>query len=104
MAPGVLRASRRQPWANADYPGTPGRLRGTGSLAMTYSLDTDSCLRCLNLPRSASSSTLATIPVPDIVVCSVVRAELHFGALRSRSPVVALNNLDQFLRPLGTAP
>ena len=40
----------------------------------------------------------------EIVVCSVVKAELRYGAERSRNPREAFAELDEFLAPYRSLP
>jgi tRNA(fMet)-specific endonuclease VapC len=40
----------------------------------------------------------------DIVVCSVTRAELFFGAVKSQTPEKTPAQQDEFLEPLATLP
>jgi tRNA(fMet)-specific endonuclease VapC len=40
----------------------------------------------------------------EIAVCSVVKAELHYGALGSRNPAAALAKVDEFLEPFRSLP
>ena len=53
---------------------------------MTYLLDTNTCVEYLNGRSRRVSEALQRRTPADIAVCSVVKAELHYGALRSRSP------------------
>lgn len=53
---------------------------------MKYLLDTNTCIRYLN-QRSESVIRRMSVESPDdIVVCSVTRAELIFGAMKSNNP------------------
>jgi tRNA(fMet)-specific endonuclease VapC len=40
----------------------------------------------------------------DAYVCSIVKAELHYGALRSKNPPQALAKLEEFLAPFRSLP
>lgn len=71
---------------------------------MTYSLDTDTCIEYLNNPGSHVGRHLGQHLPYEIVICSVVRAELWYGALRSRNPREAGATLRAFLSPLQSAP
>ncbi len=65
---------------------------------MTWLLDTNACVDYL---RSGSSSRIASrlaqTNAEDAVLCSVVRAELVFGALRSRDAAANLFKVNQFI-------
>ncbi|MDX1991224.1 MAG: type II toxin-antitoxin system VapC family toxin [bacterium] len=71
---------------------------------MRYLLDTNTCIRYLNR-RSASIIRRMDAESPeDIVVCSVTRAELIFGAMKSNSPKKTRAAQREFLEPLATLP
>jgi len=65
---------------------------------VTWLLDTNACVNYL---RSGDSSRianrLAQTNAEDVVLCSVVRAELVFGALRSRDAAANLAKVSQFI-------
>jgi len=71
---------------------------------MRYSLDTNTCIRYLNRRSDAIRNKLPTIPARDIVVCSVVRAELAYGAAKSQTPAASAAKQQRFLRPYATLP
>jgi tRNA(fMet)-specific endonuclease VapC len=49
-------------------------------------------------------SRLLTVPAQDVVVCSIVRAELFYGAAKSQTPEKTRQKQDLFLRPYATVP
>jgi len=53
---------------------------------MKYLLDTNTCIRYLNQRSEAITQRLYNTPEADIAVCSVVKAELYFGAMKSQNP------------------
>ncbi|MDZ4768182.1 MAG: type II toxin-antitoxin system VapC family toxin [Chloroflexota bacterium] len=57
---------------------------------MKYLLDTDICIRHLNHRSEHVTARLKAENERDIVVCSVVRAELYFGAMKSDTPDVTM--------------
>ena len=64
---------------------------------MTHLLDTNSCVE--HLRRGAASpvtAKLATVPVGSVVLCSVVVAELHYGAHRSARIAETLGQVQAF--------
>lgn len=71
---------------------------------MKYSLDTNTCVRYINGRSSQILKKLPTIPASEIIVCSVVRAELFYGASRSQTPEVSLLKQERFLSPYATIP
>jgi tRNA(fMet)-specific endonuclease VapC len=69
---------------------------------MKYLLDTNTCIRYLNR-RSESIIHRMDVESPDdIVVCSVTRAELIFGAMKSNNPEKTRAKQREFLEPLAT--
>lgn len=64
---------------------------------MIYLLDTNVCVRYLNGRSVAIRECLEATDADDIVVCSVVKAELFYGANRSNNPERTLANQQQFL-------
>lgn len=74
---------------------------------MQYLLDTNVCIACLrNQPPSVASRLRKQRP-DEVAVCSVVRGELLFGAMRSVDPIRAQAAARDFLSiftslPFGT--
>jgi len=56
----------------------------------TYLLDTNLCIRHLNQRSEAITQRLSSLNETAIAVCSVVKAELYYGAMKSRNPQQAL--------------
>ncbi|MEZ4710611.1 MAG: type II toxin-antitoxin system VapC family toxin [Caldilineaceae bacterium] len=71
---------------------------------MTYLLDTNVCIRYMNGRAPAVLQRLQALQPPDVVVCSVVKAELFYGAQRSQNPERALAAQRQFLQPYLSLP
>lgn len=71
---------------------------------MKYSLDTNTCIRYLNRRAPHLRTKIPSIPAKDIVVCSVVRAELFYGAAKSQTPELSLAKQMRFLRPYLSVP
>jgi tRNA(fMet)-specific endonuclease VapC len=65
---------------------------------MTYLLDTNVCIRFLNQPDSGIAKRLQQQHVNDITVCSVMKSELFFGAMKSRWPDRTLQKQLAFLQ------
>ncbi len=53
---------------------------------MKYLLDTNTCIRYLNQRSQAIINRLNAISDSEIVICSVVKAELYLGAMKSQIP------------------
>ena len=64
---------------------------------MRYLLDTNVCVMYLNGRSSAIRDRLISTPIEDMAVCSVVKAELFYGAMRSNNPTRTLERQQDFL-------
>ncbi|MFE1744259.1 hypothetical protein [Coleofasciculus sp. H7-2] len=53
---------------------------------MRYLLDTNVCVMYLNSRSTSVRDRLLSTPTEDMAVCSVVKAKLFYGALRSHNP------------------
>ncbi len=69
---------------------------------MTYLLDTNTCIRYLNGRSAQVRSHLESVVPADVVLCSVVKAELYYGA--ARSPERTLVRIARFLSPFRSFP
>jgi tRNA(fMet)-specific endonuclease VapC len=66
---------------------------------MKYLLDTNVCIAFLNGTSRALINRLQNSPEEDIAVCSIVKAELWFGAEKSRFPIRTRYLQNEFLKP-----
>jgi tRNA(fMet)-specific endonuclease VapC len=64
---------------------------------MTWLLDTNACIRYLNGRSPQLRSRFDAVDPSDIVVCSVVKAELYFGSALSHDPSKTRALQQQFL-------
>lgn len=64
---------------------------------MKYLLDTNTCIRYLNGRSPSIIATIDSLEEGSAAVCSVVKAELFFGALRSHNPPKNLADQRRFL-------
>ncbi len=64
---------------------------------MIYLLDTNTIIRHLNQRSQKITSRLAAVDPDDIAVCSIVKAELFYGAARSDYPEKTLAKQQRFL-------
>ncbi len=71
---------------------------------MKYSLDTNACIRYLNGKAQAIRHKLPTVPAHDIIVCSIVRGELAYGAAKSQTPAKSAAKQQRFFKPYATLP
>ena len=71
---------------------------------MRYLLDTNVCVMYLNGRSTSVGDRLLSTPTEDMAVCSVVKAELFYGALRSNNPTRTLERQQEFLRRFVSLP
>lgn len=71
---------------------------------MIYLLDTNACIAYLNRPESGVRLRLETLPRQDVAVCSVVKAELFYGAMRTSNPERTLAKQQTFLNQYVSLP
>ena len=64
---------------------------------MHYLLDTNVCVVYLNGRSVSVRDRLLATPTEEIAVCSVVKAELFYGAFRSNNPKRTLERQQAFL-------
>jgi tRNA(fMet)-specific endonuclease VapC len=69
-----------------------------------YLLDTNVCVRYLNGRSLSVRERLQATDVEDVAVCSVVKAELFYGAMKSNNPQRTLANQQQFLNLFASLP
>lgn len=66
---------------------------------MIYLLDSNVCIQYLRGRNSLIRQRLSAKPLHEIRLCSVVKAELYLGCLRSANPPASRSNVDAFLAP-----
>ncbi len=71
---------------------------------MTYLLDTNTCIRYLNGQSAGVLGRLQTLPPTEVAVCSVVKAELFYGAMKSAHPGRTLAQQRLFLDAFTSLP
>lgn len=71
---------------------------------MTYLLDTNTGIRYLNGRSPQVKARLQSLRPEDIVLCSVVKAELNYGAARSRDPERTMARMAEFEAPFTSLP
>jgi len=69
-----------------------------------YLLDTNVCIRLLNEAHPGILQQFQSRSPAEIALCSVVKAELLFGARRSSRVEANLQRLKQFFSPLASLP
>jgi tRNA(fMet)-specific endonuclease VapC len=71
---------------------------------MRYLLDTNVCVMYLNGRSVLVRDRLRSISTEEIAVCSVVKAELFYGAMRSNNPTRTLERQQGFLQSFISLP
>jgi tRNA(fMet)-specific endonuclease VapC len=71
---------------------------------MTYLLDTNAYLHYLNARSERVQQRLDTTPAEQVTVCTIVEAELFYGAAKSRSPERTLSAQRAFLEKFYSVP
>lgn len=71
---------------------------------MKYCLDTNTCIQAINGRVPVVRVRLLGTPLPEIVICSVVRAELFYGAAKSQTPEATKAKVEAFLSPFFSLP
>ena len=69
-----------------------------------YLLDTNVCVQFLRDRDSAIGRRLASVPFGEVTLCTVVKAELHYGARRSANPDRSIQVLEAFFGGLASLP
>lgn len=63
---------------------------------MAYLLDTNTCIRCLNVAPSPVKQLVQATPIDQVYLCDVVKGELWYGAYRSQRRKENLSLLVRF--------
>jgi tRNA(fMet)-specific endonuclease VapC len=69
-----------------------------------YLLDTNACIAVLNGSSQPLIARLQSHNPGDILLCSIVKAELIYGAYRSSRAADNLRLLDRFFKPFSSLP
>jgi len=69
-----------------------------------YLLDTNTCIRYLNGRSPSTWQRLQAAPKTDVVVCAIVKAELFYGAAKSRDPQRSWAQQQTFLAQYASLP
>jgi tRNA(fMet)-specific endonuclease VapC len=71
---------------------------------MRYLLDTNVCVMYLNGRSDLVRDRILSTLTQDMAVCSVVKAELFYGAMKSNNPTRTLERQQQFLERFVSLP
>jgi len=63
---------------------------------MTYLLDANTCIKFLNGQSESVRQRFESLPFSDLALCSIVKAELFYGAMKSARPQANLEKLHAF--------
>jgi len=66
---------------------------------MKYLLDTNICIKYLNGRSEKVKQNLESKYPEDILLCSIVKAELFYGVMKSANPEKNLEKLQKFIEP-----
>ena len=69
-----------------------------------YLLDTNACIQFLRDPGSGVARRLALVSSREVALCTVVKAELYYGAQRSADPNRSMQVLRAFFDSLTSLP
>ena len=71
---------------------------------MKYLLDTNTCIRHLNRRSPSITRRLHALSDADLVICSVVKAELFLGAMKSQFPQKTMQKQQAFVSRFESLP
>ena len=71
---------------------------------MIYLLDTNTCVRYLNGQSPKILQKFQSVQPADIVLCSIVKAELFYGAMKSAAPAKNLATQQTFMQQFQSLP
>uniref|UniRef100_B8HS21 Ribonuclease VapC n=1 Tax=Cyanothece sp. (strain PCC 7425 / ATCC 29141) TaxID=395961 RepID=B8HS21_CYAP4 len=71
---------------------------------MKYLLDTNTCIVYLKGRNPYLKQKLEAISIEEIAVCSIVKAELYFGAIKSSNPEHNFTLQQAFLKQFASLP
>ncbi|HPG41424.1 MAG TPA: type II toxin-antitoxin system VapC family toxin [bacterium] len=71
---------------------------------MNYILDTNTCIKYLNGSSSAIKKKLESVDLLMVNLCSVVKAELIYGAMKSQKPRENLIKIEYFMNRFNSFP
>lgn len=71
---------------------------------MKYLLDSNACIVFLNQRSDKLKQRLEKCLSEQVVLCSVVKAELLYGAMKSQNPINNLSKIEHFFAPFQSLP
>ena len=67
---------------------------------MKYLLDTNTCIRYINGRAPNIRQKMATVPLVDVAVSSITKAELFYGSAKSQTPEISRQKQVEFLNTI----
>ena len=71
---------------------------------LKYLLDTNACIVYIRQPMSGVRLQLESLPKSEIAVCSIVKAEMFYGSMKSRGPNKSLAIQQTFFNQFKSLP
>lgn len=71
---------------------------------LKYLLDTNACIRYISGRSVPLRDKMIATPVVEIAVCSIVKAEMFYGSMKSQKPIESLKEQNKFLRRFDSLP
>lgn len=71
---------------------------------MKYLLDTNTCIRYINGRSASIRAKLPTIPLVDVGVSIITKAEMYYGSAKSQTPQRSREKQREFLQTIQTVP
>lgn len=71
---------------------------------LKYLLDTNACIVYFRNFQSGVRRKLESLPKSEIAVCSIVKAEMFYGSMKSQNPQKSLKEQNEFLDQFQSLP
>jgi len=72
--------------------------------SLKYLLDTNACIVYIRNSQSGVRRRLERLPKSEIAVCSIVKAEMFYGSMKSQNPSVSLAVQQKFFKQFQSLP
>ena len=72
--------------------------------SLKYLLDTNACIRYITGRSIPLRDKIMATPVNEIAVCSIVKAEMFYGSMKSQNPPKSLKEQKEFLDQFQSLP
>lgn len=71
---------------------------------LKYLLDTNACIQFITGRSIPLRNQIITTSKSEIAVCSIVKAEMYYGSMRSQNPLKSLREKNEFLDQFQSLP